>query len=85
MVQGPHFSTDGDRHPRRSFTKNGTELDVVFIGYGALNVVRDREIGKVYSDISRGRNVDRNVDTFTRRVKEAVRNESWTQLRLEMV
>jgi len=26
--------------------KNGGELDVVFIGYGALNVARDREIGR---------------------------------------
>jgi len=29
--------------------KNGGELDVVFIGYGALNVVRYREIGMVIS------------------------------------
>lgn len=35
---------------RRDYcAKNGGELDVVFIGYGALNVVRDREIGMVIS------------------------------------
>lgn len=60
--------------------KNSEELDVVFIGYGTLNVVRDREIRMVISQgwVSKGKYAHAVV-------KRAARNDSSTQLKLETV
>jgi len=55
-VATQHLMTDENQNPRISREKwRGIYFDVVFIGYGALNVACDGEIGRLYPVVSRER------------------------------